>query len=96
MSLVQSTFKLRRYWFKRNTPWAVLDTLHIRTGTYREPDGSGAAGNMPYVDVHYWGDGDRNLTMMELRYSDWILAREELAYVLEGDDGLADPDADTN
>lgn len=96
MTLVQSIFKIRRYWLKRNTPQTVLDTLNIRAGTYYEPDGSGAAGMMPYVDVHYWGDGDKNLTMMELRYGDWVMDRQELTYTLEGDDGLEDPDADTD
>lgn len=96
MTLVQSTFKIRRYWFKVNTPWAVLDTLNIRSGTYYDPDGSGAAGNMPYVDVHYWGDGDKNLTMMELRYGDWVTYRQELTYTLEGDDGLGSTNNDEN
>jgi hypothetical protein len=41
-----------------------------------------------YVDINYHGAGDKLLTMMELRYGEWITEREELSYTVEGDDGL--------
>jgi hypothetical protein len=79
---IRETFKIRRYWLARNTPNDVLDTLNYRWGN---PEGLVRA---PYVDIQYWGDGDKNLTMMELKYSEWIMSRQELTYTVEGDDGL--------
>ena len=78
---VQGTFRVRRYWFKFMTPREVLDTLNFRWG-------SRGTAHTPYVDINYWGDTDRNLTMMELRYAEWIDDREEIVYTVEGDDGL--------
>ena len=77
------TFKIRRYWLNPKTPADVLATLNHRWG------GEGFAGpKAPYVDINYFGDGDRNLTFMELKYAEWIDSREEITYTLEGDDGL--------
>lgn len=93
MTRVEATFKLRRFWFSFNTPRDILAGLNWHMGTHY---GTGQyyrnAGRAPYVDVHYWGDSDRNLTLMELKYSEYIFDREELAYVLEGDDGLGESD----
>ena len=81
---IQETFNIRRYWLARNTPDDVLNTLYYRWGN---PEGLVRA---PYVDVQYYSLEDRALTMMELRYSEWIMQRQELTYTLEGDDGLGD------
>ena len=79
---ITETFHIRRYWFQPLTPTEVLATLNWRWGNPRD------LVKAPYVDVNYWGEGDRNLTLMELRYSDWIEDREEITYTVEGDDGL--------
>ena len=85
---VEGTFKLRRYWLHYKTPQSVLDTLNWRMGTYQSPKGYPKWGRAPYVDVNYYGESDRNLTLMELKYADHIFDREELVYTVEGDDGL--------
>ena len=79
---VTGTFNIRRYWFKLDTPREVLASLNYRLGNWQ-----GFERN-PYVDVNYYGDTDRVITVMELRYSQWVLARELLTYTVEGDDGL--------
>jgi hypothetical protein len=85
---VSATFYIRRYWFKPDTPASVLDTLNIRWGAYNTTNGQLGYGNMPYVDVNYWGESDRALTVMELKYAEWVLAREFISYSVSGDDGL--------
>lgn len=90
MASVQGIFKIRRYWLRYDTPDAVLATLNYRRGTHKIPNG--VAGRAPYVDINYWGDSDRNLTLMELKYADYIFDREEITYTVEGDDGLGEPD----
>ena len=84
---VSSTFKIRRYWFDPDTPKEVLDTLNFRYGDYPDKIFRRQL-HLRYVDVNYWGDSDKNLTIMELKYGDWIINREELEYTVEGDDGL--------
>ena len=76
------TFKIRRYWLSRFTPADVLATLNHRWGNPRDLIRS------PYVDIDYFGENDKNLTFMELKYSEYIEHREEISYTLEGDDGL--------
>ena len=76
------TFKIRRYWFNTDTPADVLATLNHRWGNPRDLI------RAPYVDINYYGDGDRNITLMEMRYSEYIMDREEIVYTVEGDDGL--------
>lgn len=91
MATVTGTFKIRRYWLKVNTPWALLNTLNVRLGVYHDiKDGSlhRIGAQLPYVDVNYFGDSDRNLTLMELKCAEYIEAREEITYTVEGDDGL--------
>jgi len=91
MANVTATFKIRRYWLKANTPWALLNTLNVRLGVYHAlADGTlnHIGAQLPYVDVNYFGDSDRNLTLMELKCCEWIEAREEITYTVEGDDGL--------
>lgn len=78
---ITSTFKIRRYWLKDDTPKDVLATLNWKEGTFENKA-------VAYVTVNYHGESDRDITVMELRYSDWILARELLTYNVEGDDGL--------
>jgi hypothetical protein len=77
-----TTFTLWRYWFRRETPEAVLDTFGVRTGARN------LGPYQPYTDVYVTGAHDRRLTMMELRYSDWIEDREFITYTDEVDDGL--------
>lgn len=79
---VSATFRIRRYWLKFDTPSDVLSTLNYRWGNPR------GTVRLPYVDIQYWGEADKTLTMMELRYGEWVDHREELSYTLEGDDGL--------
>lgn len=79
---IQETFNIRRYWLKPNTPIDVLETLRHRWGNPRDYV------KAPYVDIQYWGDTDKTLTMMELRYAEWIEQREEIGYTVTGDDGL--------
>lgn len=79
---LEHTFHVRRYWLKPLTPNEVLDTLNWRWGNPRD------FVKAPYVDINYWGPDDKTLTMMELRYSDWIDSREEISYTVAGDDGL--------
>lgn len=79
---ITETFRIRRYWFKPDTPQDVLDTLNYRLGNPKD------FFRAPYVDVQYWGEADRTLTMMELRYAEWIDQRQEISYTVEGDDGL--------
>ena len=76
------TFHIRRYWLKTDTPQDVLNTLRYSWG---QPKGGVGA---PYVDIDYFGEGDRNLTFMEIKYAEYIHSREEITYTLEGDDGL--------
>jgi hypothetical protein len=92
MTQVQSTFNIRRFWFNYNTPENILAGINWHMGTHFGVNS--VAGRAPYVDIHYWGDSDRNITIMELKYSDYIFAREELTYTLEGDDGLGNTDDD--
>lgn len=86
--IVEGSFKIRRYWLHFNTPESVLATLNWRMGTYKTPKVYATWGRAPYVDINYYGDSDRNLTLMELKYADHILDREEIVYTVEGDDGL--------
>lgn len=82
---VSGTFNIRRYWLKFNTPREVLATLYWRSGFYT----TGNQGlECKYVDVNYYGDSDKDITLMELKYAEWILDRELLTYTVEGDDGL--------
>lgn len=96
MTQVTATFKIRRYWLKVNTPWAVLNTLNVRLGVYHDDTTQGhthrLGAQLPYVDVNYFGDSDKNLTLMELKCAEYIEARQEITYTVEGDDGLGDPD----
>lgn len=89
---VTGTFKIRRYWLAYNIPQDVIDTLNVRIGTYISPLGIAASGRTYYVDINYYGESDRDLTLMELRYADYILDREEIVYTVEGDDGLGEAD----
>lgn len=79
---VTGTFNIRRYWFKQDTPRSVLDNLNFKLGNW-----TGFERN-PYVDVNYYGESDRAITIMELRYSEWVISREMLTYTVTGDDGL--------
>ena len=79
--IVEATFNIRRYWLKPETPRSVLDTLNYRTGSQ-----NGLIRR--YVDINYYGETDRLITMMELRYAEWILDREMITYTVSGDDGL--------
>ena len=81
---ITETFKIRRYWLHFDTPQDVLATLRYRWGNPRDTV------KAPYVDIQYWGEGDKTLTMMELKYSEWIDQRQEIQYTVEGDDGLGD------
>jgi hypothetical protein len=82
MVKVTSTFYIRRYWFDPKTPADVLATLNYRWGNLRSTEKN------PYVDIHYINEENKLMTMMELKCSEWIVRREELNYILEGDDGL--------
>ena len=79
---VEGHFTVRRYWLQSNTPWAVLNTLNnVRSGVVNNQI-------RPYVDISYYGEGDRNITIMELKYGEWIHTREQIFYTVKGDDGL--------
>lgn len=84
---VEGTFHIRRYWLKFNTPREVLANLHWRSGFYTTPIPNQGL-ECKYVDVNYYGDSDKDITMMELKYGEWIHDREMLTYTVEGDDGL--------
>jgi hypothetical protein len=79
---ITSTFHIRRYWFNHKTPADVLATLRHRWGNLRGTEQN------PYVDINYIGEGNKLMTMMELKYAEWIVEREEISYDVEGDDGL--------
>jgi hypothetical protein len=79
---ITETFHIRRYWLNIRTPDDVLDTLNWRWGNPR------SLVKAPYVDINYHGDSDKMLTMMELKYAEWIDHREEVSYTVEGYDGL--------
>ena len=82
---VSAEFKIRRYILSNTTPDSVLSTLNYKWST----SGMGYKSiGCPYVDITYYGDMDRDLTLMELRYSEWIVDREEITYTVTGDDGL--------
>jgi hypothetical protein len=85
---VSATFNIRRYWFKIDTPQSVLDTLNYRRGSYNTTDGKLGMGQIAYVDVNYYGESDRSITIMELKYGEYVLGRELLTYTVSGDDGL--------
>jgi hypothetical protein len=85
--IVQGTFNIKRFWLKPDTPREVLAGLHWHSEVYgSRKDGS----ILRYVDVNYYGDTDRDITLMELKYGDWIHDREILTYTVEGDDGLSE------
>jgi hypothetical protein len=85
--IVQGTFNIKRFWLKYDTPRDVLAGLNWHSGVY----GSRKDGPiLRYVDVNYYGDTDRDITIMELKYGDWIHDREILTYTVEGDDGLSE------
>ena len=88
--LVQATFNIKRFWLKNHTPREVLATLEWRSGMYSYdlPNYDRQPHPRRYVDVNYYGDSDKNITLMELKYGDWIHDREILTYTVEGDDGL--------
>lgn len=83
---VRATFKIRRYWLKRDTPSDIIARLNVRSSRFE------IARNQVidclYVDINYFGDGDPAITRMELLYGEWVLAREAIEYSVEGDDGL--------
>ena len=81
MTEVTGNFTIRRYWLKPSTPADVLATLNWKRGIYQHKE-------MPYVSISYYGESDRDITMMELRYTDWIETRQEIHYSVSGDDGL--------
>lgn len=80
---ISETFHIRRYWISEDIPQDMLDTLNWHWGFKKF-----ANKRSYYVDVNYHGDSDKMLTMMELKYTEWITDREELTYTVEGDDGL--------
>lgn len=82
---ITETFHIRRYILSHETPDDVLATLNYKWS--KASMGMKTAGH-PYVDINYHGDSDKSLTMMELRYGEWIVDRQELTYTVEGDDGL--------
>ena len=80
---VEGQFTIRRFWLKANTPIEVLDTLNNwRWGNPRNYV------KAPYIDINYYSDNDRNITFMEMKYSDWIDERQDIHYTVTGDDGL--------
>ena len=95
MALVQGTFKIRRYWLAWDIPEQVIAQLNVKWGFYPK---DGALRQNPryvskdlrlyYVDVNFYGESDKICSMMELRYGEYIIDREELTYTVEGDDGL--------
>ncbi len=80
---LEHTFYIRRYWFSNDTPEDIMNTLNWRRGWEVSGKYRGQ-----YVDVHYIGEADKSITMMELRYAEWIVDRESISYTVEGDDGL--------
>ena len=82
---VSAEFKIRRYILANNTPDSILATLNYKWSSASM--GMKSVGH-PYVDINYFGDSDRDLTLMELRYGDYIVERQELTYRVTGDDGL--------
>lgn len=90
---VEATFHIKRFWLKNHIPREVLATLEWRSGMYVDSTRNGLR-NHPYpcryVDINYYGETDKNITLMELRYGDWIHDRQILTYTVEGDDGLSD------
>lgn len=92
---VSSTFKIRRYWLDHLVPEWVLAQLNVKWGFYpkdgnlrQNPRYKSKDLRLWYVDINYWGESDKNLTIMELKYGDWVIDREEIEYTVEGDDGL--------
>lgn len=83
---VKGTFNIRRYWLKKDTPQSVLSTLNYQHS--RLEIAKNQYIHACYVDVNYYGESDRAITMMELRYGDWVLQREMITYTVTGDDGL--------
>lgn len=83
--IVQGTFNIKRFWLREDTPREVLAGLHWRQGEYGDFEEI-----LRYVDINYYGDTDRDITIMELKYGDWIHDREILTYTVEGDDGLSE------
>ena len=80
---VQGTFIVRRFWFKFDTPKEVLGTLNnVRWGNPRDYV------RAPFVEVNFYSETDRNITFMELKYSEWIDERQDIQYTYTGDDGL--------
>jgi hypothetical protein len=80
--IVDGTFKVRRFWLMSNTPRDVIDTLNnVRQGVLEQV-------RLPYVDINYYGESDRDITFMELKYGDYIVERENIVYKVVGDDGL--------
>ena len=80
----------KRFWLKNHTPRDVLATLEWRSGMYSRNGNRDDSYPRRYVDVNYYGETDKNITLMELRYGDWIHDRELLTYTVEGDDGLSE------
>jgi hypothetical protein len=79
---VEGTFKVRRFWLKANTPRELMDTLNnVRVGMLQMD-------RLPYVDIDFYGESDRNITFMELKYGDWVVERQDITYVVRGDDGI--------
>lgn len=85
--LVQGTFNIKRFWLKIHIPREILATLEWRSGMYGQDDRTNGYPRR-YVDINYYGDTDKNITLMELKYGDWIYDRQILTYTVEGDDGL--------
>ena len=79
---VEGTFKVRRFWLMSNTPRDVIATLNnVRQGLLEQV-------RLPYVDISYFGESDRDITFMELKYGDYIVERQNIVYKVTGDDGL--------
>ena len=88
--LVQAKFNIKRFWLKNHIPREVLATLEWRSGMYSHnlPKYDSHPHPRRYVDINYYGETDKNITLMELKYGDWIYDRQILTYTVEGDDGL--------
>ena len=93
--IISSTFKIRRYWLDHLVPEWVINQLNVRWGFYpkdgtlrQTPRYTSKDLRLYYVDVNFYGEGDKNCTMIELKYGEYIIDREELTYTVEGDDGL--------
>lgn len=79
---VEGTFKVSRFWLQANTPRELMDTLNnVRVGMLQMD-------RLPYVDIDFYGETDRNITFMELKYGDWVVERQDITYVVRGDDGI--------